>query len=253
MKFCFDAGGRITVYVLLKQKLLPFRNTFIFRLINSVESNIYLPLPTSDLCYLCICLQIAHIRLITFWPDWIDIYIQPSVNWRILSDEVHGFKIIPTLQGLFWITGLPPLVFLPLSLPHPCPDWSLPTAQSLIEQAVSWPSSMASTHWEHRFVCWRKRACFEPSTWSLSMMTCECHLLAVPWRMCTMLSPPSCWFFFLILHHLLFLPLWYCFTLFYRRLRKSEFSTQNCHKYLFCVNSGNPSIKTQVFLFHLDR
>lgn len=43
----------ITAYVLLKQKLLPFRNIFVFCLLNCVESNIYLPV-------VCIFLAFFH-------------------------------------------------------------------------------------------------------------------------------------------------------------------------------------------------
>lgn len=86
--------------------------------------------------------------------------------------------------------------FCSLLLPSPCNALTGVFAQLRLyfhlQHTVSWPSSMASTHWEHYFVCRMKRACFEPSTWSPSMMMSECHLLAVPWKMCTMLIPYLC-------------------------------------------------------------
>lgn len=108
MKFCFDAGRQHHCLCFVKTEAATIQKHFLSFKLCWVQH-----LPTSDLHFLSFFLRIAHIQLITFWPDWIDIYIQPSVNWWILSDEVHGFKLIPTLQGLFWIMCLLPLM-LPL-------------------------------------------------------------------------------------------------------------------------------------------
>lgn len=87
-------------------------------------------------------------------------------------------------------------IFCSLLPPSPCtaPTDVFPQLRLYfhLQHTVSWSSSMASTYWEHYFVCRRKRVCFEPSTWSPSMMMSECHLLAVPWKMCTILIPSLC-------------------------------------------------------------
>lgn len=93
------------------------------------------------------------------WSSQVQInpYTSRSFLDHVSSDSVSPPSFLPP--------ALPWLVSSHISVSH-----FSSYVSSCLQHTVSWPSSMASTHWEHRFVCWSKRACFEPCTWSQSMM-----------------------------------------------------------------------------------
>lgn len=233
----------ITAYVLLKQKLLPFRNTFC--LSNCVESNIYLPVIYIFSAFFYISTYSTD-NLLTRLNRYIHSAICKLMNivWWSSRVQINPYTSRSFLDHVSSAPHAPP------SRPPPAVPWLVSSHSSVsyfspyvssrcLQHSVSWPSSMASTHWEHHFVCWRKRAYFEPSTWSLSMMMSECHLLAVPWKMCATLSPSLCcfclrFFFFFILHHTLFPPLWQCFTLFAGGLRDLCSACRTATDYFLC-------------------
>lgn len=148
-----------------------------------------------------------------------------NIVWWCSQVQINPYTSRSFLDHVSSDSGAPP-PFLPPALP-----WLVSSqisvshfssyVSSCLQHAVSWPSSMASAHWEHRFVCWSKKTCFEPCTWTQSMMMSECHLLAVPWKMGTMLSPSLCCLvlLFFILHHPLLPRLRHCCTLFVRDSR----------------------------------
>lgn len=196
---------------------------------------------------------ICKLKNIVWWSSWVQ--INPYTS-RSFLDHVSS---APRALRSFPPPMLPWMVSSHSSVSHFSPYVS----PGFLQHTISWPSSKASTHCEHRFVCWRKRACFEPSTWPPLMMMSECHLLAVPWKMCTTLSSSLCCFrfglsvfvflFFSLLHHSLFLPLWHCFRVFAGDSEDLCPACRTASGYVFCVNSGNPLTKTRVSLFHLCR
>lgn len=247
----------ITAYVLLKQKLLPFRNTFC--LSNCVESNIYLPVIYIFSAFFYISTYSTD-NLLTRLNRYIHSAICKLMNivWWSSRVQINPYTSRSFLDHVSSAPHAPP------SRPPPAVPWLVSSHSSVsyfspyvssrcLQHSVSWPSSMASTHWEHHFVCWRKRAYFEPSTWSLSMMMSECHLLAVPWKMCATLSPSLCcfclgFFFFssCTTHYSL-----HCDNVSHSLLEVWEICVQpaGLPQIIFCVNSGSTPKSPHVFLF----
>lgn len=125
---------------------------------------------------------ICKLNNIVWWSSWVQ--INPYISRPFLDHMSSAPCALPLSPSPGTaLAGLYPQLRLSFS-PY--------VSSCCLQHAVSWPSSMASTHWQHYFVCWRKRACFELSTWSPSTMMSECYLLAVPWNICTMLSPSLC-------------------------------------------------------------
>lgn len=106
---------------------------------------------------------ICKLNNIVWWSSQVQInpYTSRSFLDHMSSDSGSPPSFLPPV--------LPWLVSSHISVPHFSSYMS-----SCLQHTVSWPSSMASTHWEHCFVYWYKRACFEPCTWSQSMMMSEC-------------------------------------------------------------------------------
>lgn len=208
---------------------------FWFSIFSHVEFNIYLPVififsafstssTDSTDTFLArmnrdIHSVICKVNNIVWWSS--QVQINPYTS-RSFLDHVCSYCSSPSS---FLPPALPWLVSSHISVSHFSSHMS-----SCLQHVVSWPSSMASTHWEHCFVCWSKRACFEPCTWSQSMMMSECHLSAGPWKMVTTLCPSlSCLvLLLLLLRHPLLPLLWHCCTIFCQKFKRLVFSMQGC-------------------------
>lgn len=182
-----------------------------------------------------------------------------NIVWWSSQVQMNLYTSRSFLDHVPYDSGSPPS-FLPPVLPwlvssHISVSHFSSYVSSCLQHAVSWPSSMASTHWEHCFVCWSKTACFEPCTWSQSMMMSECHLLAVPWKMVTMLSPSLCC---LVLFCFSSCTTHYCLCCgiaahFLWEIQEICVQHAGLHSLGFFVNSDNPTTKPHVFLFHFCR